>query len=285
MAQLQGKVAVITGGTRGLGLAIAQAYASEGAAVVVASRSEKSVTSAVAGLRQSGAQASGLAVDVGNLDEVVALAAHAASTFGRLDIWVNNAGISSPFGPTASGNPESFHQVVQTNVIPVYNGSHLRHEYFLAQGHGKLVNMLGRGWRKPVPFQNAYAASKAWVFSFTMALAKEYQDSGVGVYAFSPGMVLTDMLTDVSVIEGSEEKLRSFETIVRLWGKPAEEPASQAVWLASAATDGKTGLEVNYLNNWRLLQGVIGEGWRRVRRVPSAPLSVHLHTVKAWRVT
>lgn len=284
MAQLQGKVAVITGGTRGLGLAIAQAYAGEGAAVVVASRSEKSVMSAVAGLRQSGAQASGLAVDVGNLDDVVRLAAHTASTFGKLDIWVNNAGVSGPYGPTVSGNPKDFYQVVQTNITGVYNGSRIALEYFLAQGHGKLINLLGRGWKKPVPDQNAYASSKAWVYSFTMALAEEYQDAGVGVYAFSPGMVLTEMLTDVNVIEGSEGKLKRFETVLRMWGKPAEEPARQAVWLASAATDGKTGLEVNYLSNWRLLQGAVGEGWRRVRGVPAAPLSVQLHTVKAWRV-
>lgn len=98
---LQDKVAVITGGSRGLGYAIAETYARAGTKVVIASRSARSVDEAVKKLQQNGAQAAGLACDVGDLSQVEALAELAIRTFGRIDIWVNNAGISAPYGPTA----------------------------------------------------------------------------------------------------------------------------------------------------------------------------------------
>src|SRR5574341_234567 len=97
---LQGKVAVITGGTRGLGLAIAQAYAREGAAVVVTSRSTAAVDQTVSSLQAEAAQAIGRPCDVGELSQVEALTVHALEAFGYLDVWVNNAGISAPYGPT-----------------------------------------------------------------------------------------------------------------------------------------------------------------------------------------
>ncbi|HZW03789.1 MAG TPA: SDR family NAD(P)-dependent oxidoreductase, partial [Anaerolineaceae bacterium] len=100
MSLLEGKVAVITGGTRGIGLAIARAYARNGAAVMVASRTQPAVDEAVRQIQAEGGQAAGLAVDVADLGQVQALAESARSRFGRLDIWVNNAGAAGPYGPT-----------------------------------------------------------------------------------------------------------------------------------------------------------------------------------------
>ncbi|MBK7318311.1 SDR family NAD(P)-dependent oxidoreductase [Candidatus Villigracilis affinis] len=97
---LKDKVAVITGGSRGLGLAIAQTYARAGAKVVIASRTPHAVGLAVDSLRASGYQATGLACDVADMAQVEALVQHAIQTFGRMDIWVNNAGLSAPYGPT-----------------------------------------------------------------------------------------------------------------------------------------------------------------------------------------
>lgn len=188
MKLLEGKTAVITGSSRGLGFAIAQAFAKEGAKVVLAARSEATLMQAVEQLTAQGFDAIGVVCDTSNLHNVESLASKAVSTFGRLDIWVNNAGVSGPYGTTISVSPERFKRVVDTNILGTYYGSYAAMGIFLAHGSGKLINLLGRGADGPVPFQTAYASSKAWVKSFTKSLAKEYVKSGVEVMAFNPGL-------------------------------------------------------------------------------------------------
>lgn len=277
MNRLSGKVAVITGGTRGLGLAIALAYAAQGATVVVASRSQESVDKAVSTLTATGAQASGHSCDVGNGSQVRALRQETLARYGQLDIWVNNAGLSAPYGPTLDIPPQRFLDVLQTNILGTYYGSWVAMQHFISQDRGKLINLLGRGDDKPVPLQNAYASSKAWIRSFTLALAQEYEETSVGVFAFNPGLVKTDLITNVDVIAGYEERVKPLETVTRMWANPPEVPAQKAVWLASSATDGRTGLEVNVLTPARIVVGLLQEGWRRFTNQPAeeAPLTVH----------
>ena len=143
MGILDTKVAVITGGTRGLGLAIAMAYAREGASVVIASRSSKSVEAAVQQLKDVGAKAAGIAIDVSDLAQVEDLANYAVSQFGRIDVWVNNAGTAGPYGATLGYTPEAFRQVLDTNITGVYNGSRTAMQVFLKQGSGKLTTSSG----------------------------------------------------------------------------------------------------------------------------------------------
>jgi NADP-dependent 3-hydroxy acid dehydrogenase YdfG len=152
-------------------------------------------------------------------------------------------------------------------------------KHFLAQRSGKLINVLGAGAKSPVPMQNAYGSSKAWVRAFTLALVSETRGSGVGVYAFNPGMVLTDLLTNVQVINGHEERLKKFPMVVRMIAKPPELPARKALWLASSATDGKTGLVVNMFSPVVMLQGVLREGLRSLFKRPAPPLDIHITSV------
>ena len=145
------------------------------------------------------------------------------------------------------------------------------------RGRGKLINVVGRGEKQPVPLQNAYASSKAWLRNFTVSMAKEYKASGVGIYSFNPGLVLTDMLSQVEAMEGYAEKLRPLETVSRMWGNPPEVPAARAVWLASAATDGKTGLEINVLSPQVMVRGLLRElKLRLTRQVPPTALQVEV---------
>ncbi|NOZ28450.1 MAG: SDR family oxidoreductase [Chloroflexi bacterium] len=279
MGILTGKTAVITGSTRGLGLAIARAYAREGAAVVISSRSAEAVDRAVTRLRAEARRVTGLPCDVGDMEQVQTLAAHAEETFGGFDIWVNNAGVAAPYGPTAHIPSEGFLRVYQTNILGVYHGSMVAIRRFLAQGHGKLINVLGRGARRPVPMQNAYAASKAWVRSFTLALAREYRESGVGIYAFSPGLMDTDLLRRVEAVAGYEGRLQPLKTVMRLWANPPEVPARKAVWLASDATDGRTGLEVRILGPAGMARGVVRDLLRRLLRRPAPPFDLEITTI------
>jgi glucose 1-dehydrogenase len=282
MAALQDKVIVITGSTRGLGLAIARACADEGAQVVVSSRSAEAVERAVNELRAAGRTASGIPCDVSDLAQVEALAAHSVDTFGRFDVWINNAGYAAPFGPTAHVPPQLFMRSVQTNIVGTYHGSIVALRAFLPAGEGKLINILGRGSDgKPTAMQNAYAATKSWERVFTSAMAQEYKESGVGIFAINPGMMSTEMLTDLTAVSGYESRLQAMPTIIRMWAKPPEVPAQKVVWLASSATDGKTGLEINTMTRGLMLGGALREGLRRLTRQPAPPMEMHAATVAA----
>lgn len=281
MGTLDGKVAVVTGGTRGLGLAIAQAYIREGAAVVVASRSADVVTQTVTHLQSKDARVTGISCDVGDLAQVQALKKHALDTFGKLDIWINNAGIAGPYGATAHIAPGAFTAVLQTNIMGTYHGSWVAMQHFLPHHEGKLINILGAGSRRPMPMQNAYTSSKGWMKNFTSILAQEYKDSGVGVYAFNPGMMVTQLLTQVDAVEGYEGRLASFDTVIRMFGKPPEIPAEKVVWLGSCATDGKTGLIVEQSTMFSMLGGVLKEMVRRLLGRPAPPLDLNIRTIPA----
>ncbi|MCX6030888.1 MAG: SDR family NAD(P)-dependent oxidoreductase [Chloroflexi bacterium] len=282
MGILQDKTLVITGGTRGLGLAIAKAAAAEGARVVIGSRSAASVERAVAELTAAGAQATGITCDVSDLTQVEALAEHAVATFGRFDVWINNAGYAPPFGPTMHIAPAAFMVAVQTNIIGTYHGSLVALRAFLPAGRGKLINILGRGSDgKPAEMQNGYASSKAWERSFTLGLAQEYKESGVGIYAINPGMMTTDFLTNLTAVSGYEKRLNAMPTIIRTWATPPEAPAQRVVWLASSATDGKTGLSLNEIGPGKMLGGALREGWRRLLRRPAPPIDMKIAVIPA----
>ena len=264
MRVLHDKVAVITGGTRGLGYGIAQAYLEAGAKVVVASRSAESVEKAVKELGKSGGEAGGTTCDVGDLQEIEGLAKFAIGKFGRFDVWINNAGISPAYGPTVHIPHQQTTAALQTNIFGTYYGSLAAMRHFLERGEGKLINVSGRGDKQPVPLQNAYASTKAWMRSFTLALAEEYKDSGVGVYLFKPGIVDTDMLRKVQVIKGYEKRVSALGSVIRMWGNQPSVPAEKAVWLASPSTDGKTGLVVSVLGRYKMIEGLVREGSGRI---------------------
>ena len=281
MDELKDKVAVITGGTRGLGFGIAQAYIRAGAKVVVASRSEESVKKAVLELEGMGGEADGINCDVGVLEDVEKLAQYSIEKFEKFDVWVNNAGLSPAYGPTIHIPHEQNEIVFQTNILGTYYGSLTAMKHFLEGGQGKLINVSGRGDKEPVPLQNAYASSKAWMRSFTLALAEEYKESGVGVYLFKPGMVDTDMLRKVKVVEGYENRVAALGTIIRMWGNEPSIPAEKAVWLASSATDGKTGLVVSVFGRFQMIKGLMNEGIGRLIKRDLEEVEIEITPIKA----
>lgn len=263
-ALLQNKVAVITGASRGLGLAIARAYAREGASVVLAARTQAAVDRVVEELTAQGQAAAGLACDVSDPQQVEGLAQLAEERFGRIDIWVNNAGVSAPYGPTPEVQPEDFLQTCQTNIFGTYHGSMAALKRFQKQGSGKLINMLGAGSERPAPNQNAYGSSKIWIRWFSSALAKEIAGSGIEVMQLQPGLMMTDLITNVEVVEGYGEKVKPLETVSRILGVQPEHSAEKALWLASSATDGKNGLSVKAVGRGRMLSGALRELFARL---------------------
>jgi glucose 1-dehydrogenase len=277
---LQNKVAVITGSSRGLGYAIAEAYAQEGAKVVLASRTQTAVDKAIRKLREDWAQAEGLACDVSRLQQVEALAEFAVQKFGRLDIWVNNAGVSAAYGPTAHIPSENFQSVIDTNITGTYNGSVTAMRHFAKQKSGKLINLLGRGDKGAVPLQNAYSSSKVWVRNFTQALAREYAGSGVDVFGFNPGLVRTDMLSNIEAVSGYEKKLNPLRYITMLWGNDADVPAAKAAWLASSSTDGKNGLQVSVLTTQFMIARILKQAVRWLTQKPGELMDLNITTIE-----
>lgn len=229
---LAGRVAVVTGSSRGLGFAMARVLGRHGASVVLASRSEADVAVAVERLRTEGIEASGRRCDMAELSDVEALREEALA-HGTLDIWVNNAGASGVYGPTASTPVEDFARVVRTNILGTFHGSRVALPVFLGQGHGDLVNVYGQGDQGPVALQNAYASSKRWVRQFTETLRAETKNSGVRVHGMNPGLVITDMLGRVTSQPGYEQRLGGLQVVVGLWGQTPEVAAQPLLRLVT----------------------------------------------------
>jgi glucose 1-dehydrogenase len=269
MNKLRGKVAVVTGASRGLGKAIAMLFAQEGAKVVLAARSQKDIEQNAAELNADGHAAVTFACDVSDPQQVEALARFVINTYGRFDVWVNNAGVAGPYGATFDLSPEQFLSVLRTNMFGVYHGSRMALRHFLPRKSGKLINILGAGSKKPAPNQNAYGSTKAWIRVFTLALAAETKGSGVGVFALQPGLMDTDLLTELVTFKEHEKRLRDFMPfLIRAAGKKPEVAARKALWLASSATDGKTGLDVSVGSTIGFTLGFLREGLRRLLRLP-----------------
>jgi len=272
---LNGKVAVITGASQGLGEKIARLFASEAAIVILAARNLLAVEKIASELSSMSFSACGCKCDVQDPKQVESLARFAIQKYGRIDIWVNNAGISGPYGRTFDLPVEKFMAVLQTNVVGIYNGSKTALRHFVPRCSGKLINILGRGDDSPVSMQNAYASSKIWIKSFTLALAKEYKDSRVGIFAYNPGLMDTDFLRMVEVIEGSEDRLKVMPFLIKNLASSPTHAAQKALWLASSATDGKTGLYVRNRSRLGMLLGLV----KKLSSRSKEPIELKIKTI------
>jgi glucose 1-dehydrogenase len=280
MKTLAGKVAIITGASRGLGKAIAQLFSHEGAKVILSSRTKEVIEQNAADLRMEGMEAYAYVCDVSDPIQVEGLAYFAIQKFGVFDIWINNAGISGPYGATLDLSPDQFLSVLRTNLFGVYHGSTIAMRHFLPRNSGKLINILGAGAKTPVPNQNAYGSTKAWIRVFTLALASEYRHSRVGVYALQPGLMDTDLLTDILTFESYQKRLDNFmPVLIRAAGKNPQVPARKALWLASPATDGKTGLDIHVGSGLSFMVGFLREGFRSMFHLPSRPVNMKINII------
>jgi len=225
---LNNKVAVITGGTAGIGLATAELFAREGAEIAICSRNESKVTKALAYLKEKGLNAHGEAIDVSDRSALFAFADRVEEKFGGLDIWVSNAGIFTLKKITHTPE-ELWQKVMDTNLKSVYYGGIIAAEKFKRRGGGVLINAVSFASIIPAVGSGAYAASKAAVESMTKSLAAELAPFNIRVVGYIPGVIETPMTESLIKARG---KILAGQTALQRIGKP-EEIASVILFLAS----------------------------------------------------
>ena len=190
MGKLQGKVAVVTGSSMGIGLAIAERFAKEGAHVVVNSRDESRAKSTAEALRQQGFSAIGVAADISVPEQAAQLADAAVQSFGGLDVWVNNAGINA-IGPSTELDPMDFQRVIGVNLNGVFFGSQAAGRIMVKQKSGVIIQIGSIYGEVGMSMRAAYCSAKHGIVGLTKVLASEWAAQGVRVVNVNPGYIQT----------------------------------------------------------------------------------------------
>ena len=240
--RLQDKVAIITGGSRGIGYAIAQVFLREGAKVIITASTAANAQKAAAQLKAEfpAAAVSGISPDLSNLEDTRKAFASVLAEFGRVDILVNNAGVSERT-PLTDYTEELFDHVIDLNVKGVFNATRAVVDQMAEQGSGVILNTSSMVSITGQPAGFAYPASKFAVNGITVSLARELGPKGIRVNAVAPGITETDMMKAVPK-EIIEPMIRQIP--LRRLGQP-EDIANAFVFLASEEASYITGVILN----------------------------------------
>jgi NAD(P)-dependent dehydrogenase (short-subunit alcohol dehydrogenase family) len=245
--ELDGRTALVTGASMGLGLAITRAYVAAGASVFMTARDGTQLERAAADVASSasGAQVvKSQVADVSRPLDVERLVAATLDEFPHLDVLVNNAGIYGPKGPIDEVDWQAWADAINVNLLGSVLMARTVLPHFKARRYGKIVQLSGGGATAPLPRISAYAASKAGVVRFAETLAEEVREYGIDVNAIAPGALNTRLLDEVLEAGpehvGDEFYQRSIKQKAE-GGTPLNEGADLAVFLGSAASDGITG--------------------------------------------
>lgn len=236
---LTGKVALITGASRGIGRAIALAYAEAGARVVLASRKLADLEAVAEQVQVGGGEALAVAAHTGDGDAVLQLVQRAVDAYGGVDILVNNAATNPHFGPILSADDGQWDKILDVNVKGYFRMVKAVAPIMQERGGGKIINMASVAGRTPLPFMGVYCVSKAAVLMLTEVLAVELAPLNIQVNAIAPGFVKTKFS---SALWGD---LKVYDALLRSVPQRrmagADELTGIALYLASSASSFTTG--------------------------------------------
>lgn len=221
---LQGKVAIVTGASKGIGKAIASALANRQAKVILAARTRNVVEQVAADLRKTGADVLAIPTDVTNDDAVKSLIHETLDAFQNLDILINNAG-AGVFGNVVDYDPSDWDTVVNSNLKGVFLCSKYAIPHLIAQGGGQIINVLSIAAKVAFPASGAYCAAKAGALALTKVLAAEVRQHNVRVTAVLPGSVETPFWDEIPQHPDFEKMLKPehvADTILSICQQPPE---------------------------------------------------------------
>ena len=245
---LQGKVAIVTGGGRGIGKAVAQGFAKTGAKVAITSRKINDLEAAAAEIRGFGGEALPVQAHLAKVEEINRMVGTVLGKFGRVDILVNNAGTSPAMGSVLDSDERLWDTVINLNLKGLYYASQAVARVMKKQGGGRIINVASIDGFKPEPGVSIYSISKAGVRMVTQAFAAELAPYNIRVNAIAPGPISTKMLDSHWFNLPPEEAQKAKEALGKLTplgrvGEP-EEIAGAAIYLASDASSYTTGAEI-----------------------------------------
>ena len=252
MAELDGKTALITGAGRGIGQAIALAYAREGARLSLGARSVSELEETADECRKLDAEVLITPTDVTDVSQVEGLIAATVERYSTIDILVNNAGIAGPVGVLQDNDLDAWINTVQINLIGVYLCCRAVVPVMKRQNAGRIVNLSGAGAANAWANMSAYCSSKAAVVRLTEVLALELADTKITVNALGPGSVHTrmwDEMTEDAAKAGADLIHEVGLRVTSGGGASIDRCADLAVWLAGSAADGLSGRIISAFND------------------------------------
>lgn len=234
---MQGKVVSITGASRGIGAAAARVFAAAGAKVALLARSGAEIETLAA---EIGPDALAVVCDVAEWDSVQAAVAAVLARFGRLDVWIGNAGVIEPISRLADADPADWARAIQINLTGVFHGMRAVLPVMKAQGGGTVITISSGAAHNPLEGWSAYCASKAGAAMLTRAAHLEEGGHGLRIMGLSPGTVATDM--QVKIKASGVNPVSQLDFAVHI---PADWPAKCLLWMCGPAGDDWLGKEVS----------------------------------------